>query len=74
MNDGNSPAEIALTLPDGSVRKVPAGTGALAVVESIGPGLARAAVAVLVDGAVHDLATPLRQGGSFVVQIGRAHV
>jgi threonyl-tRNA synthetase len=67
MNDSNSPAEITLTLPDGSVRMVPAGTSGRAVVESIGPGLARAAVAVLVDGAVYDLATPLRRGGSFVV-------
>ena len=67
MTDRSSTAEITLTLPDGSTRTVPAGTTGREIVESIGPGLARAALAVVVDGAVHDLTTPLRRGGSFVV-------
>jgi threonyl-tRNA synthetase len=67
MSERIDPAEITLTLPDGSIRSVPAGTTGRAIVESIGPGLARAAIAVVVDGAVHDLTTPLRHGGSFVV-------
>ena len=36
-------APIKVTLPDGSVREVPAGTTPRAVAEAIGPGLARAA-------------------------------
>ncbi|MEP6692021.1 MAG: threonine--tRNA ligase, partial [Gemmatimonadaceae bacterium] len=59
--------DLQLTLPDGSVRAVPAGTPARDVVMSIGERLARAAIAVSVDGAVQDLATPLRAGGAFRV-------
>ncbi len=52
--------EIRLTLPDGSVRVVPAGTTALQIAEGIGPRLAKAAVVARVDGELVDLATPLR--------------
>jgi len=50
---------IRITLPDGSVRTEPAGTTARAVAESIGPRLARAAVAARVNGEVWDLSRPL---------------
>ena len=60
-------AELTLTLPDGSVRRVPHGTLPKDVVASIGAGLLRAAIAVKVDGAVQDLMTPLRASGSFTV-------
>ena len=50
---------IRITLPDGSVRTEPAGTTARAVAESIGPRLARAAVAARIDGEVWDLSRPL---------------
>jgi threonyl-tRNA synthetase len=50
---------IRLTLPDGSVREVPQGTTARQLAESIGAGLARAALAVRVDGSVRDLDRPL---------------
>jgi threonyl-tRNA synthetase len=50
---------IKVTLPDGSVREVATGTTARAVAESIGPGLARAAVAAKVDGTIRDLDRPL---------------
>jgi threonyl-tRNA synthetase len=50
---------ITLTLPDGSTRTEPVGTPARAIAESIGPRLARAAVAARVDGAVWDLDRPL---------------
>jgi threonyl-tRNA synthetase len=53
-----SPA-IRVTLPDGSVREVAAGTTPRQIAESIGPGLARAALAARVDGAVRDLDRPL---------------
>ena len=58
---------LRLTLPDGTVREVPAGTLPREVVASIGPRLLRDAVAVDVGGAVQDLVTPLRAGGSFRV-------
>src|SRR5579884_413525 len=50
---------MELELPDGKILTLPAGaTGADAAV-AIGPGLARAALAVKVDGEVRDLARPL---------------
>ena len=58
---------LRLTLPDGSLREVPEGTHPLAVVESIGPRLAKAAIAVVVNGQVQDLVTPLRTDGEFLV-------
>src|SRR5580693_7955137 len=58
---------LRLTLPDGSLREVPEGTLPLAVVESIGPRLAKAAIAVVINGQVHDLVTPLREDGEFLV-------
>jgi threonyl-tRNA synthetase len=50
---------IKVTLPDGSVREVAAGTTPRQVAESIGAGLARAALAARVDGSVRDLDRPL---------------
>ena len=55
---------IGVTLPDGSVREVPAGTSARQVAESIGAGLARAALAARVNGAVWDLDRPLQDDAS----------
>src|SRR5205823_5766946 len=50
---------IRVTLPDASVREVPAGTTSRQIAEAIGPGLARAALAARVNGAVWDLDRPL---------------
>ncbi len=50
---------IRITLPDGSVRDLPAGTTGRQLAEQIGPGLARAALAARVDGEVRDLDRPL---------------
>src|SRR5437870_6546119 len=52
---------IRVTLPDGSVREVAAGSTPRAIAESIGPGLARAAVAARVDGEIWDLNRPLKR-------------
>ncbi len=60
-------ATIRLTLPDGSVREVPAGTTARQVAQSIGAGLARAAVAARVDGQVRDLDRPLTADAPFAI-------
>ncbi len=58
---------IRLTLPDGSVREVPPGTTSRQVAQSIGAGLARAALAARVDGQVRDLDRPLHQDASFQI-------
>jgi len=50
---------IKLTLPDGSKIKRPCGTTAAEVASSIGPALARDAVAARVDGTLMDLNVPL---------------
>src|SRR5215208_3569159 len=58
---------LTLTLPDGSVREVAAGTLPRDVVRTIGERLLKAAIAVTVNGEVQDLMTPLRRGGEFRV-------
>ncbi|HJR51813.1 MAG TPA: threonine--tRNA ligase [Gemmatimonadales bacterium] len=58
---------MRVTLPDGSVREVPRGTSARAVAESIGAGLARAAVAAKVNGAVWDLDRPIDRDVSLAI-------
>jgi threonyl-tRNA synthetase len=52
-------ASIHLRLPDGSVRQVARGTTVRQVAASIGPGLAKAAVAGVVVGAVVELDRPI---------------
>jgi threonyl-tRNA synthetase len=56
-----SSAQVAITLPDGSVRTYAPGTTGADVAASIAKSLAKAAVAVKIDGVVKDLATPLTQ-------------
>jgi threonyl-tRNA synthetase len=62
---------IRVTLPDGSQREVPAGTTARQVAESIGPGLARAALAARVNGSVWDLDRPLEKDTSLAILTDR---
>jgi threonyl-tRNA synthetase len=56
---------VHLTLPDGSVRTVPAGTTPLEVAASIGPRLAKDSVGAELDGRKVDLRLPLSAGGDF---------
>jgi threonyl-tRNA synthetase len=58
MSEGNS--SIKVQLPDGSSLNVTRGSTSLQVAESIGPRLARAAVAARIDGELVDLSRPLR--------------
>lgn len=58
---------IDLKYPDGSVHQHPDGVTGLEVAESIGPGLARAAVAIRVDDELRDLSQPIGHSGSFAV-------
>ncbi|HSC59185.1 MAG TPA: threonine--tRNA ligase [Gemmatimonadales bacterium] len=50
---------IKVTLPDGTVKEMPAGSTSLDVAKAIGPGLAKAALAARVDGKIWDLDRPL---------------
>jgi threonyl-tRNA synthetase len=52
---------IRITLPDGSVREVEAGTTPRAVAESIGARLAKAAVGARVDGEIVELDRPIER-------------
>src|SRR4051812_2252072 len=52
-------SQVTITLPDGSVRSVPAGTPVRRVAEEISPNLAKAALAGVVDGKLVDLTHPL---------------
>src|SRR5262249_1129376 len=56
--------QISVTLPDGSVRQVPAGTLVRDGAESISPNLAKAALAGVVDGKLVDLTYPLNRNAS----------
>ncbi|MFZ4407957.1 MAG: threonine--tRNA ligase [Paracraurococcus sp.] len=49
----------AITLPDGSVRQFDAPVTGTEIAAAIGPGLAKAALAMQVDGTTRDLATPV---------------
>jgi len=48
-----------ITLPDNSIRELPIGSTGLDLAESIGPGLAKAAIAVVVNGIQKDLSDPI---------------
>src|SRR4029077_11243050 len=55
-------SEIRVTLPDGSEKRLPAGSTGAELAKAIGPGLAKAALAPRVNGDVRDLARPLPDG------------
>src|SRR5688572_25923519 len=52
-------SEVTITLPDGSVRRVPAGSTPADVAAAISPRLAKAAIAAIVDARHVDLTFPL---------------
>ena len=60
-------AEIRVTLPDGSEKRLPAGATGADLAKAIGPGLAKAALAVRADGQVRDLARPLPDGAKVAI-------
>ncbi|WP_296678639.1 threonine--tRNA ligase [Novosphingobium sp.] len=49
---------LKISLPDGSVREMPAGATPADVAAAIGPGLAKAAIAARIDGELVDLTRP----------------
>src|SRR5687768_8904734 len=58
---------ISVTLPDGSRRELEAGASAADLAASIGRGLAKAAVAAVVDGKEADLTAPLPDGATVAI-------
>src|ERR1700757_1336027 len=56
----------AITLPDGSERQFDAPVTGTTVAEAIGPGLARAALAMKLDGKLVDLTTPIDHDANVV--------
>ncbi len=53
---------ISLQLPDGSTRHLQSGSTGLDLAKDVGPGLAKAAIAVRLDGKLEDLDYPLADG------------
>ena len=62
---------VRLTLPDGSVREVATGTTAGDVARSIGPGLAKAALAARLNGEVVDLERPIHADSHLAIVTAR---
>ncbi len=60
-------SNISISLPDGSVRELPAGATALDLAASIGSRLAQAAVAATVNGSEADLTRPLPDGAEVAI-------
>ncbi len=67
----NAPAQIRITLPDGSVREVASGTTPGDIAAAIGPGLAKAALAARVDGELVDIFRPLTVDASLALVTSR---
>ena len=62
---------IQVRLPDGSPVEVPRGSSAADIAAGIGPGLARAALAAVVDDEVVDLARPVSPGAEVRILTSR---
>ena len=60
-------AMLKISLPDGSVREVAAGTTPAQIAADIGPGLAKAAIAARVDGELRDIMRPLDTDASLAL-------
>jgi len=62
---------VTLTLPDGSTREYEGPVTGAQVAADIGPGLAKAALAVKVNGALADLSLPICEDSSFAIITGK---
>ena len=60
------------TLPDGKVLDLPGGATGADAAAAIGPGLAKAALAISVDGELRDLARPLPDGAAIAILTDRS--
>ncbi len=57
----NQDSQIVIMLPDGATRTYAAGTTGLEIAESISKSLAKAVVAIKIDGVLSDLSLPINQ-------------
>ena len=62
MTQTEEEQQITIVLPDGNELALGPGASGLDAAEAIGPGLARAALAIKVEGELRDLAAPLADG------------
>ncbi len=60
-------ADVEVALPDGSKRTLAEGSSGADLAADIGPGLAKAAIAVEVDGQLRDLTRPLPSGSTVAI-------
>ncbi|HYL48947.1 MAG TPA: threonine--tRNA ligase [Stellaceae bacterium] len=67
MPDAKTAGSITVTLPDGAARSFPRGVTGADVAKAIGPGLAKAALAVAVDGTPKDLAAPIKRDAKIAI-------
>jgi threonyl-tRNA synthetase len=63
---------MRVRLPDGKELELADGASGADLAAAIGPGLARAALAAIVDGEVRDLAAPVRDGASVAIVTGKS--
>jgi threonyl-tRNA synthetase len=65
-------SQVTVTLPDGSSRTVPSGTPIRDIAGQISPGLARAALAGIVDGRLVDLTCPIEHDAALRIVTDRS--
>jgi threonyl-tRNA synthetase len=63
--------KITVTLPDGKPLELPEGASGADAAAAIGPGLAKAALAIRVDGELRDLSAPLPDGAEIGILTDR---
>jgi len=63
---------VAITLPDGSVRRFDGPVSGADIAAGIGPGLAKAALAIKVDGELRDLSRPVERDAKIEI-VTRTH-
>src|SRR6476620_3557827 len=63
--------KLSVTLPDGKVLELPAGASGADAAAAIGPGLAKAALAIRVNGELRDLTGPLPEGAEIGIVTNR---
>ena len=67
MPEAKTADSITVTLPDGAARHFPRGVTGADIAKAIGPGLAKAALAIVIDGAPRDLAVPVKQDAKIAI-------
>ena len=67
MPEPKAADSITVTLPDGAARHFPRGVTGADIAKAIGPGLAKAALAVMIDGTPRDLAVPVKQDAKIAI-------